>query len=209
MGQWEEFCTLCGGPLWIGHEYKEKHALWLKDIVGLLPDESIVRLGDYNGYGAFVMADGHLFDSKTNTLFGNATGWAHGIVCHRQCLRLIRSKGTLCAPVTYNVLWDKVGASGRLKNCYRRYLPISRYQRQVFDLQALYKENDEWLLESPAHANRNRERIVTIWQGLKNKPPVARSSGHICQRQMGVVPAAREPLSSTRVTWALGTNRRV
>ena len=165
MGQWEEFCTICGGPLWINNKYEQT---WLNDIVGVQSDEVTVRLGDYNGYGAFVMADGNLFDSKTNIMMDNATGCVHGIVCHRQCVRLIRSMGY---PVTYNALWNKVGASGQLKGCYKRFLPMSKYQKQDFDLQALHKHNDEWLLESPAHANQNRERIVKIWDGLKNKPP--------------------------------------
>jgi len=171
MGQWEEFCTICGGPLWIDNEYEQT---WLKDIVGLEPDETIVSLGAYNGYGAFVMVDGNLFDSKTNITMGNASGYTHGIICHRPCLRLVKSMGH---PVTYNALWNNVGASGQLKGCYRRFLPMTKYQKQNFDLQSLRKHNDEWLLESPAHTNRNRERIVEIWDGLKNKPPSCWATG--------------------------------
>jgi hypothetical protein len=92
MGQWGEFCSVCGGPLWIDREYKQR---WLKDIVGLAPDGVDVRLYGYNGYGAFFTVDGGLFDSKTNVTLGNATmGAAHGVVCHRQCLRLVRGLGS-------------------------------------------------------------------------------------------------------------------
>lgn len=54
MGQWEEFCTLCGGRTWIDDTMAIKFGKWLHAIVGIAPGrDHVVPLVAYTGYGSF------------------------------------------------------------------------------------------------------------------------------------------------------------
>ena len=170
MGVWEEFCTVCGGPTWVDEELVSKYGTWLCQQVGISQNNEIVRLqlASYDGYGTYVTVDGMPFDSKTNVALHNRHGNLHGIVCHENCLKLVKAETGF--DMSYNNLYRRVGPSGILNQCTKRYADMKKYQKQMFEIDAMEKDGNEWLLKDPQRPDMNRYRIVAMWQGLEQSP---------------------------------------
>jgi hypothetical protein len=67
-----------------------------------------------------------------------------------------------------------LGYNGIPKGCKRRYSGIDRYQKQVFDVEALIRDNNQWMLTDPSTIDsRNRARILGVWESLAHSPPKA------------------------------------
>ncbi len=167
MGQWEEYCTLCGGPTWGTDGYGPQYE-WLNNIIGLSCNGQIERLSHYNGYGAFLMHNGLLFDSKTNATSGNSSNFTYGVVCHQACKTIFESIGH---SVTFAQLYKHVGPRGILKHCKKRYVDIKQYQLQNFEIDEVFNNHDQWLLEDPLFTNANRERIMQLGVSIITNPP--------------------------------------
>jgi hypothetical protein len=144
--------------------------------MGLKHDgDGIVPLAGYDGYGAFYALDGSMFDSKTNVRFNNHhSPAAYGVICHQSCIDLLRTHPRTAPVPTSALLYRKVGFSGALKDCTRRYRDsgIGRYHSQVFDVEALMEDGNGWLLQDPMDPNsRNGKRILNMWLDLLDRPP--------------------------------------
>lgn len=172
MGIWEEYCTVCGGPTWIDEELVLRYGTWLCEQIGISQNNEIIDLqvASYDRYGAFVTSDGLPFCSKTNATCHNLNGELHGIICHKNCLNLVQSETGF--DMSYNNLYKRVGPAGILKQCIKRYTPMNKYQKQMFEIEAMEKDGNGWLLTDPMSPGRNRYRIVAMWQGLERSPPL-------------------------------------
>jgi hypothetical protein len=76
MGQWEEFCTICGGPSWLDNTVSPYNmggegTAWLDHMIGITPAGQFLPIRSYTGYGSFMSVSDVCFDCKTNVVNGN------------------------------------------------------------------------------------------------------------------------------------------
>jgi hypothetical protein len=187
MGEWEEMCVVCGGPLeapimeddLLHKQTSEPEATclraqsfegleWLDDRLGLTASEERVPLGCYSGYGSFETGDSTDRDFAGATVFRVddsplEEGGLYGLTCHTKCWELLERDlhYTLRFHDVWPMLMQQKGHSSWLE-C-TDYGGMAEYIDQGFLFQCLYLDGRGWMLQDPITHHENGERILKVW----------------------------------------------
>lgn len=211
MGVWDEFCAVCGGPpvfypydrlaekardleLKVDFGALEKLAKdgeWTRSWVGIGSDGSVVPLGAYTGYGSFEAPDGKgEFKLSTNVTPKEVrSGARHGVGAHAACVGVLR---------------DALGYALRYADLRMRrynlvegieYGDIANYHDQDFDTLGTLENGVEWMLHDPSTSERNRKRIVAMWEARARNPEAKSAPADPPTEKKPAVkkPAAKKP----------------
>lgn len=182
MGIWDEYCLICGGPLWnnfikgkdmydehtgLSHSIIKKDYNWLNDLYLILSSGLIISTTVDNHYesGEFKIKGKKYVITPLNYHNSNA-GDDYGIVCHRDCYKLLSDK--LNYELRFNNICRLLDTGNSLIKNKSGYGVMVKYQSQFFNYYDAHTQN-AWLLESPLKNKKNMERILKMWGKIVNR----------------------------------------
>ena len=153
MGFWDDYCIICGGPL---YTYNKQKYSWLKHIYGLSHTGKTYKL-NRNKNDRFIKTFAihpYLWHSKKAK--------DYGVVCHKICYHLLKKDLKLNLKFAHvcRKLRDGIAL---LK---KRYPIIYKYHLQFFEIENCINDGKEWLLLNPYKCDKNRNRILKMWRPL-------------------------------------------
>ncbi len=191
MGVWDEFCAICGGPpVFSSYDVLAQKALdleikvdanalkklavdgaWTREWVGMASDGSEGPVGSYSCYGSFDAVGGEkeFFLSTNVTPKDIRKGVRYGVAAHKACVSVLRSE------LGYSLRFADVTMKRYNLVEGIDYSAISKYHDQDFDSLGMLRDGVAWMLIDPTKDERNRKRIVSMWQerargGVAKKP---------------------------------------
>lgn len=190
------YCTLCAAPLRPEPndcDYVDGNLHWLGNIIGINSHDAEISLvgfhynyslgfekennscndGDVScGSDDDVDSDGLIkseFHGKTAYRYDLNDGAAFGIIVHSSCHELLKTAGLL---LPYEDLWNMISEDDRQASELVRdntYSGMTKYTGQDFDWKSLMADGNIWMVQDPMTNDRNRCRLLQIWQTAPNK----------------------------------------
>jgi len=166
------YCLICGGTLFNSVKYVEtneevklKKYEWLEKVWGIDKEENRISLdkmesGDWGNYSMKKGMD--FFVAKYTWHFKGIDNY--GMAAHKDCVKLMEKE--MGYSIRFVDVCDKVDDRNLMKGV--NYGEMKKYQSQWFLLDEAFEEN-RWLLESPLKNERNRERIMKMWEKMMGK----------------------------------------
>ncbi len=183
-------CFICGAPcIDISNDYKELK--WLSIIIGIDKDDTITKLKDEdNGKWSIsgTKDDFHTYVSEyNNKIIRNP----FGIVCHKVCHNLLKS--SLNYKVKFSDIYEMYKNpkymsekltyffKTRPTNYFNKidYGKIVNYYGNLFHLEKLINDGNQWMISLPLTNKKNSDRIVNIWKNIIPELPSLKKKSNI------------------------------
>jgi hypothetical protein len=179
MGNWDEYCIICGGPIENQFEkdnilesyknnvnYKVKKTIkeykWLSKLYLITNENKIIKTTDdnYTGNGSFMINGKEYIITSIN--FFEKKNTLRGICCHVDCYKLLQQEFDY--KLNYHDVYSMLRKTYNLLK--KHYGIVEKYTGHQFYSHIEVHLHDKYLLESPLKNEKNAKRIIKYWKPL-------------------------------------------